>query len=374
MNPDREERTVREALAPLARVTYDADAAWQSLRSRLDVAPPPQHGSPQRIPRPLLSALSIGAVVIAIVISSVVIVVGHGKHAAKPPTVTPAGSLRSFATNTHDVTTFTDTAGGLWLSSWNDATLTKVDAQTGASTSLTVGQSRSTIIAAATADGELFDVRFDTGQLEARDATSGVVLRTAKQPAETPALTAQGNGLWVTECCQGPTPSQTVLMVDPSTLTNTTEEFVAQEGETPQLAAGPAGVWLLNEPSYQLLRVDTPHRIVILMQGSAAQVAVGTSVVLVADDLGHVTGYNPTTGALEFQLEYGVTQSDIVPTAAAIDGDDLYVAIPGHVLEFSIARKAKIGDVTGLNAQRLSVGPHGVWAATDGSLVQIATS
>jgi hypothetical protein len=27
-----------------------------------------------------------------------------------------------------------------------------------------------------------------------------------------------------------------------------------------------------------------------------------------------------------------------------------------------------------LNVQRLSVGPHGVWAATDGSVVQLATS
>ena len=95
--------------------------------------------------------------------------------------------------------------------------------------------------------------------------------------------------------------------------------------------------------------------------------------MVVADGLGQLDVYNATTGAAESQLEYGANLSDVTPTAAAIDGDTVYVAIAGHVLEFSIAKKAKIGDVTGLDVQRLSVGPHGVWAATDGSVVQIAT-
>jgi hypothetical protein len=372
MNPDSEERSVREALAPLAHATYDADGAWQSLRLRLDAAP--QRGSPRRITRPLVSALSIGAVVVAVVLSSVAIMVGHGKH-PKPPTVTPAGSLRSFTTNIRDVTTFTDTAGGLWLSSWNDAILTKVDTQSGASTSLDVGKSQSGIIAAASADGELFDVRFDTAQIEARNATSGVVVRSTNLQAETNTLTALGNQLWVTACCRSSTPSQTVQTIDPSTLAATTAVVIPEEGETAQVAVGPAGVWLMSDDSTWLQRVDSPHAVVIgfAQPGNAGQVAVGTSVVVVANGLGQADVYNAATGALKFQLEYGVTPSDIAPTAAAIDRDTLYVAIPGHVLEFSIAKKAKIGDVTGLNAQRLSVGPHGVWAATDGAVVQIAT-
>jgi hypothetical protein len=376
MNPDRDESTVRELLTPLAHLTYDSDAAWQSLRSRLDTADQPPLRSPRRLPRPLVSAFSVGAVVVAIVLSSMVIVVGHGKHTAKPPAVTPAGSLRSFTTNIHDVTTFTDTAGGLWLSSWNDATLTKVNAETGASTSLFVGQSQNGIIAAAPADGELFDVRFDTGQLEARNATSGVVVRSAKLQAETNTLTARGNQLWVTACCRSSTPSQTVQTIDPSTWAVTTAVVVAQEGETAQIAAGPAGVWVINDDSTWLERVDSPHVVVIgfAQPGNAGQVAVGASVVVVANGVGQLDVYNATTGKAVSQFEYGVALSDVTPTAAAIDGDTVYVAIPGHVLEFSIAKKAKIGDVTGLNAQRLSVGPHGVWAATDGSVVQITAS
>ena len=140
MSPDRDESAVRELLTPLANLTCDADAAWRSLHARLDTAAQSQRGIRRRVPRPLLSSLGVVAVVIAIVISAIVIVVGHGKHGGNPATVTPAGSLRSFSTNIHDVTTFTDTAGGLWLSSWDDATLTKVDAETGASTSLRVGQ------------------------------------------------------------------------------------------------------------------------------------------------------------------------------------------------------------------------------------------
>ncbi|HEY5199856.1 MAG TPA: hypothetical protein VIJ31_03020 [Acidothermaceae bacterium] len=375
MSPDRDESAVRELLTPLADLTYNADGAWQSLRSRLDTADQPQLGSRRRLPRRLVSAFSVGAVVVAIVISSVVIGSGRANHVAKPPIVTPGGTLLSFATNIHDVTTLTDTAGGLWLSSWEDAILTRVDPRTGASTSLHVGQSRNSIITATTADDELFDVRFDTGQLEARDSSSGVVLRATKQPAETDTLTAQGNRLWVSECCRGSSPSQTVLTVDPSTLVATTEVIVAQEGETPQLAAGAAGVWLINEASTQLQRVDTPHGIVIPLPGNDTGLAVGASVVVLADDSGRVMGYDPTTGALLFSLQFGVAEDGgVVPRAVAIDGDTLYVAIPGHVLEFSIAKKAKVGDVTGLDVQRLSVGEHGVWAATDGSVVQIATS
>jgi hypothetical protein len=376
MSPDRDESAVRELLTPLANLTYDADAAWQSLRSRLDATDQPQLGSPPRLPRSLMSAFSVGAVVIAIVASAVVIGSGRANHTAKPPTVTPGGSLLSFATNIHDVTTQTDTAGGLWLSSWEDAILTRIDPRTGASTSLHVGQSRNSIIAATTADGELFDVRFDTGQLEARNATSGVVLRATNQQAETDTLTAQGNQLWVTECCRSSTPSQTVQTVDPLTLVATTKDVIPAEGDTPQVAAGPAGVWFMNQDSTQLQRVDSSHVVVIsfAQPGNAGQVAVGASVVVVANGLGQLDVYNATTGAAESQLEYGANLSDVTPTAAAIDGDTVYVAIAGHVLEFSIAKKAKIGDVTGLDVQRLSVGPHGVWAATDGSVVQIATS
>jgi hypothetical protein len=376
MSPDRDESVVRELLTPLAHLTYDADAAWRSLRSRLDTAPQVQRGSRRLVPRPLVSALGVGAVVIAIVISSIVIVVGHGQHGPKPPTITPAGSLRSFTTNIHDVTTFTDTAGGLWLSSWNDAILTRIDPQTGAPTSLKVGQPTSGIIAAASADGELFDIRFDTGQLEARDATSGVVVRSTKLQAETNTLTALGNQLWVTACCRSSTPSQTVQTIDPSTLAATSVVVVPQEGETAQVAAGPAGVWFMNEDSTWLQRVDSPRVVVIgfAQPGNVGQVAIGASVVVVANGLGQLDVYNATTGAAESPLEYGVIQSDVIARAAAVDGDTVYVAIPGHVLEFSIAKKAKIGDVTGLNVQRLSVGPHGVWAATDGSVAQIATS
>ena len=376
MNEDRDESAVRELLAPLAHLTYDADASWRSLRSRLDTAPQLRHGSRRSLPRPLVSALGVGAVVIAIVISSMVIVVGHARHAAKPPIVTPAGSLRSFTTNIHDVTTFTDTAGGLWLSSWNDATLTKVDAQTGALTSLSVGQSQNGILAAATADGELFDVRFDTGELEARNATSGVVVRSTKLQAETNTLTALGNQLWVTACCRSSTPSQTVQTIDPSTWAVTTALVVAQEGETAQIAAGPAGVWVMNDDSTWLQRVDSPHAVVIgfATPGNAGQIAVGASVVVVADGLGQLDVYNAKTGTAESHLEYGVALGDVTPTAAAIDGDTVYVAIPGHVLEFSISKKAKVGDVTGLDAQRLSVGLHGVWAATDDSVVQLANN
>jgi len=203
-------RQLREPLTPLAHLTYDADAAWRSLHARLDTAPQSQRGSRRPVSRPLLSASGVVAVVIAIVISAIVIVVGHGKHGANPHTVTPAGSLRSFSTNIHDVTTFTDTAGGLWLSSWDDATLTRVDAQTGASTSLRVGQPTSGIIAATTVDGVLFDVRFDTGQLEARNSTSGAVIRSTNLEAETNTLTARGSQLWATACCRSSTPSQTV--------------------------------------------------------------------------------------------------------------------------------------------------------------------
>lgn len=376
MGSDRDELAVREALAPLAAVTFDADVAWRSLGSRLDVD---EHSLrlrlPRQAPRALVSALSVAAVVIAMVVASIVIVTGHPKRAANPPTTTSGEGLRSFATNIHDVTTFTDTPGGLWLSSWSQAVLTKVDPQTGASTSLKVGQATSGIIAATTADGELFDVRFDTGQLEARDASSGAVLRTAKQQAETDALTAQGNRLWVTECCRASTPSQTIQTVDPSTLDAITQTVVAQEGETPQLAAGPAGVWLLDETSTQLQRVDTPRGPVIPLPGNHGQLAVGASVVVVADGFASVRGYNATNGALEFFLGFDVSGDEsVVPQAVAIDGDTIYVAIPGHVLEFSIAKRAKIGDVTGLNVQRFSVGPHGVWAATDGSVVQIAST
>jgi hypothetical protein len=159
-------------------------------------------------------------------------------------------------------------------------------------------------------------------------------------------------------------------------LAATTAVVVPQEGETAQVAAGPAGVWFMNDDSTWLQRVDSPHAVVIgfAQPGNVGQVAVGASVVVVANGLGQLDVYNAATGAIKFQLDYGVTDSDVVPTAAAIDGDTIYVAIPGHVLEFSIAKKAKVGDVTGLNAQRLSVGTHGVWAATDGSVVQIAAS
>lgn len=375
MSSDPDERAVRERLEPLAHLTVDADAAWQSLRLRLDTEQPRPVGR-LAMPRPVVSAVSVAAVVIAIVISSVVIGTGRANHTPKQPTVISGSSLLSFATNIHDVTTFTDTPGALWLSSWNDAVLTRIDPQTGAPTSLNVGQSRNSIIAATTADGELFDVRFDTGQLEARDPTSGAIVRSTKLQAETNTLTALGNELWVTACCRSSTPTQTVQTIDPSTLAATTAVVVPEEGETAQVAAGPAGVWFMSQDSTWLQRVDSPHAVVIgfAQPGNAGQIAVGASVVVVANSLGQLDAYNATTGKLKFQVDYAVTQSDIVPTAAAIDGDTVYVAIPGHVLEFSIAKRAKVGDVTGLNAQRLSVGPHGVWAATDGSVVQLATS
>jgi len=132
----------------------------------------------------------------------------------------------------------------------------------------------------------------------------------------------------------------------------------------------------MNDDSTQLQRVDSQHVVVIdfAQPGNAGEIAIGTAVVVVANGLGQLDVYNATTGVAESQLKYGVNFSDVTPTAAAVDGDTVYVAIPGHVLEFSIAKKAKIADVTGLNVQRLSVGPHGVWGATDGSVVQIATS
>jgi outer membrane protein assembly factor BamB len=222
------------------------------------------------------------------------------------------------------------------------------------------------VLALASAGGRLYDLRADTGQVELRDAATGGVRQAARSGAE---VLTGGNEVWAAGCCALATPAQTVTKLDPSSLRVTSSVVVPEEGEIPQLAAGRAGVWLLSEDGALLREIDGRSRSVNLSSQPASVLVVGSTSVVLAGSDGTLAAIDPTTGRAGWRVPFA-PDGGVRPTAVAIFGDEIYLAIPQHVLTFSISRRVKTADFS-IDAQWFAVSTDGVWAATPSAAVEL---
>ena len=224
----------------------------------------------------------------------------------------------------------------------------------------------------------MFAITGDSGLQTFRgDGTQELTLR-GRQLATSPERLAASDatGLWVLSCCSAaPRAHQLTQRRDPATLTAIGDPQDGSPLPGSLLAAGPAGVWLLDGSTGALRRVDKPE----LAPGEADiephparlphdLLAVGTEgpVLATSDRLISADADGVTLAATLPAGEHD-------PHALAVTGTTAYLAFADQIIRYDLARES-FGEtasyaVPGVTA--MTAGSDGVWASTNAGLVRV---
>lgn len=217
----------------------------------------------------------------------------------------------------------------VWISSWENASLTQVDLRTMCvETTLTVGTSRSTVIDLAATDGYIWAAEFAVGSPLLRiDVSTGELVSTI------PGVPAGGGGMVGTDtdvfvaCCGGDSGgSDPITRVD---IGDETVSTVAIRARNWGIDVGFGALWVGSTDPASLTRIDLETENVtdvIPMDGPVGDVAVSADAVWVADTgTPALVRVDPVTMQVIDTIELGSTGGRFLDVEVNDDGD-LWVA------------------------------------------------
>lgn len=137
------------------------------------------------------------------------------------------------------------------------------------------------------------------------------------------------------------------------------------------MIAGDAGIWFLTEAGNAIYRIDRSLVTKITLARAAYPSQVLTAMgnrgpVLVTPDRTLKT----VVGAAVRSVALPDTESP--PRALTATGTTAYIAYPDHVMTYDLMTLTQGASIPVSGVTAMTAGPDGVWAATDGSLIQLA--
>lgn len=297
----------------------------------------------------------------------VVITASNGRHQPiASPGVLP-GSRPTISTDIAHPDSLADSSGGLWIASWHAGLLERINPVSGNVLRIRIGPPNGRFSALAAAGDHVYVLRGDTGRLEVRDSATGATLTSRTLPGDANTIAANSSGVFVAVCClDSRHPLQTVLALDPVTLRTRHQVSDPQEGQSPTLVRGVAGVWLLSEDGSRLLRADIASAPLALPDGPLGSLAVGDNLLVGSTHGGDLEGFDPSSGRLRWVIS--PTTDGPVRSLALRDGR-LFAITGATVTVVNVGTHRVVSRAGAQGASLLTQGIHGVWGTGPNVLI-----
>ncbi len=330
-----------------------------------DGAPPSQQATRERLGR----RLALGGFGLIAVALAVVVLVSQGGGAIQlraiaadsVGAISPAsGAIGAVVPVGSSPSSVAAGDGAVWVTNYNDNTVSRVDPATRAMQTIPVDSTPSGIAVGA---GAVWVSNNYSGTVSRIDPKVNRVVGPPITVGNAPSGVAVGYGsVWVTNTSDG-----TLSRIN--ALTDTVVKTIALEGGATDVAAGYGAVWVSDEPDGQVLRVDPQTNQVaysINVGTGPTAISVGYGSVWVANSLdGTVYRINPQTNQVEAAITVGNG-----PRAIAAGAGGVWVAdeFGGTVVGINPAKNAVTSTIRVGNRPRgVAVTAGLVWVGAQAS-------